>query len=126
MFNAIKNILRTYCTDSGSQRFFKALGIGATYLIALSLGSTTPLVNFFMFLPIIWLISMLPVSINGIGLREGAFVYLFTSIGMSTEMALAISTLFLFQLVVLGGLGSLFFLCSQKKIEDIKAYPNAL
>ena len=110
----------------GLSVLFQGIGIGATYLIALSLGSTTPLVNFIMFLPIVWLISMLPVSINGLGLREGSFVYLFTSNGMSTEMALAISTLFLFQLAVLAGVGCLFFLCSQKKYKEIKAYPNTL
>ena len=108
----------------GLSVLFQALGIGATYLIALSLGSPTPLFFFLMFLPIIWLVSMLPVSINGLGIREGSFVLLFTSIGMSKEMALAISTLFLFQLLLMAGLGSLFFICSHKKIEAIRTYQN--
>ncbi len=110
----------------GLSVLFQGLGIGATFLIALSLGSVIPFVYFLMFLPIIWLVSMLPVSINGLGIREGAFVFLFTSIGMSREMALAISALYFFQLAVLGGLGSLFFLYSQIKIGAIRAYPNTM
>ena len=54
---------------------FQLLGIGATYLIALSLGSQTSFFYFLIFLPNVWLISMLPVSINGLGIREGTFVF---------------------------------------------------
>ena len=101
---------------------FQLLGIGATYLIALSLGSPTPFFYFLIFLPIVWLVSMLPISIAGLGIREGAFVFLFASVGMSSEMAIAISTVFLFQMAAQGAAASIFFLFYQRKIIAMEEF----
>ena len=88
------------------------MGILAVYFISLSLNSSINFFYFITFLPIVWLISMIPISIGGLGLREGAFILLFTSIGMSKEMAIAISALILLQMIVHGMLGGLIFLLS--------------
>jgi uncharacterized membrane protein YbhN (UPF0104 family) len=44
--------------------------------------------------PMIHVIGIIPVAINGIGLREGAFVYFFTQMGISLSQAFALSLLF--------------------------------
>jgi uncharacterized protein (TIRG00374 family) len=97
------------------------MGILAVYLIALSLGSSVNFLYFIVFLPIVWLISMIPISIGGLGLREGAFILLFMSIGMPKEMAIAISALVLLQIIAHGMLGGVIFLFFQKgSLKEIK------
>jgi uncharacterized protein (TIRG00374 family) len=103
---------------------FQILSIVSVYLISLSLGDGTRFVYFLILLPVIWLISMVPVSLNGLGLREGAFVLLFGAIGMPRETAMAISILFLLLLVAQGTIGSLFFLYERKDISNIRRYSN--
>lgn len=96
------------------------MGILAVYFIFLSLKfsilieSSVHLSHFIVFLPIVWLISMIPISLGGLGLREGSFVLLFMSIGMSKEMAIAISVLVLLQILIQGILGGIIFLFFQK------------
>lgn len=71
------------------------------YLVSLALGVKVNLIYFFIFIPIITIISALPVSIAGLGLREASSMYFFTRVGMADEAALAISLMtFLFYLLI--------------------------
>ena len=47
----------------------------------------------FIVIPLIYLTEALPISINGLGVREGAFVFFFTQAGVSKEKALAVGLL---------------------------------
>ncbi len=58
---------------------------------ALSLG--LPFQVFLILIPIINLSIMIPVTINGFGLREGLYVLLFAALGVSEEEAVALSLL---------------------------------
>ena len=63
-----------------------------TYItIAWSFGIYIPIIYYFIFCPLIILILMVPISIGGFGLREGAFVAFFTKVGMQLEDAVIIS-----------------------------------
>jgi len=54
------------------------------------------------------LIAMLPVSLGGIGLREGAFLYFLTPCGVGQEQAVAYSFLvFIVAVLFLGILGGI-------------------
>ncbi len=81
----------------------QGLSILALYTIALGLGQHISLAYFFIFFPIIVTISTIPISISGIGLREGTIVLLFGLIGMKPDMATAMSFAW-FLSVATGGL----------------------
>ncbi len=102
------------------------MSIVSTYILSLSLGSSMPLLYFIIFLPIVWLISMIPISIAGLGLREGAFVFLFTSVGMEKEMAIAISALFIIQIIAMGMIGAFFSHCIKTCQLSIRIYKSFL
>ncbi len=95
---------------------FQVFSIFSIYLISISLGSSVSFIYFLLLLPIIWLITMIPITINGLGLREGAFIFLFTEIGMAKEMAMAISLLFLLQTIIQGMIGGIFFLLERDSL----------
>lgn len=64
------------------------------YLIARALGSTIGLVDTLILFPPAMLLSMMPISFGGWGVREAAIVWLFGSVGVPPETALGISILF--------------------------------
>ena len=47
------------------------------------------------FVPLILLIMLLPITVNGIGTSQGAFVWLFGTVGVPAPSAFALSVLFL-------------------------------
>jgi hypothetical protein len=82
----------------------------AFYVTALSLGQKLNLVYFFIFLPIIGAITLLPISIGGLGLRENITVFFFKKIGMAKEFAGAMSFLNSIFILILAGIGGLIYL----------------
>ncbi len=69
------------------------LVISVTWLTAIGLRLDVSFLYFLVFVPVITLISMIPVSLNGMGLREYAFVTLFTAIGVDRESSVALGLL---------------------------------
>jgi hypothetical protein len=57
----------------------------------------------------ILLIGVIPVTINSIGLREGAFVYLFSQLGVPGAEALALALLARIGLLLPGIVGGILF-----------------
>ncbi|KWT85774.1 lysylphosphatidylglycerol synthase transmembrane domain-containing protein [Candidatus Magnetominusculus xianensis] len=67
------------------------IAIGCAYLTAVGLGVKIDVLDLLIFIPVIILIASIPISISGLGLREGAFVILFKKAGIPEETAIAIS-----------------------------------
>ena len=62
-----------------------------TYFIGLSLGINLPLIYFLAIIPIGTLVSMIPISINGLGTREAALISLFGIFGISAAKVFSMS-----------------------------------
>jgi uncharacterized protein (TIRG00374 family) len=80
--------------------------IFTVYILASGMGLDIPFFTFVVFLPIIFIVTLIPVSISGIGLREGAFVLLFGIIGLAPDKAMTLSLIW-FISVVIGSLWGL-------------------
>jgi uncharacterized protein (TIRG00374 family) len=78
--------------------------------IARALDLWVPATYFFIFVPVIWVITTLPLSLGGLGLREGAFAFLFGQVGLAPTEAVAISLLVYSCRLLLGLVGGLAFL----------------
>jgi uncharacterized protein (TIRG00374 family) len=68
-----------------------------------ALGIEAGLVMYFIFIPIVLLIMLLPITVSGLGTSQGAFGWLFGTIGVPAAAAVALSILF----VALGVVGNL-------------------
>ena len=79
------------------------LRILQAWFLGRSLGIDAPLSTYFAFIPIILLVMLLPITVNGIGVSQGAFVWMFGRAGVSEADAFALSVLF----VALGLVGNL-------------------
>jgi len=80
----------------------------------LDLSGVVPL-YFFVFVPILGLIMILPISLNGLGVREGAGVLLFAGVSIAGEQALLIEFLTYVIMVMVSLAGGLLFLRRQLK-----------
>jgi uncharacterized protein (TIRG00374 family) len=77
----------------GVSLVFNILLITMNYLLGLALGDRVSIWYYFLFVPITSIVTILPVSFAGLGVREGAYVFLFTQAGMPRETALSLSLL---------------------------------
>ena len=68
-------------------------GFLAHYSIALALGLDLLLRDVLLITPLILLVSMIPLSINALGLAEGAFIAFYTKVGLIPSEALAFALL---------------------------------
>ncbi|MBE9527605.1 MAG: flippase-like domain-containing protein [Proteobacteria bacterium] len=80
------------------------------WLLSIGLGMKLSLIYFFLFIPLATVISMLPVSLAGLGIREGAFVYLFTRAGATAEEALTLSLMWFAIMVVVSIAGGIEYI----------------
>ena len=79
------------------------------YLIAVALGIKTDIIYFFIFFPLIGAITLLPISIGGLGLRDATTIYFFAKAGMAKDAAFAISIMVFFYTLLLGALGGIIY-----------------
>jgi uncharacterized protein (TIRG00374 family) len=77
------------------------------YLLAISLSIDIPIGFFFFFIPILLIMGVAP-SVNGIGVREAAFLFYLTEFTTS-EKALALSLLATFFMIFVGILGGIIY-----------------
>ncbi len=76
-------------------------------ILALATGENIPIVPLFVFLPIIITVTTIPISMSGLGVREGSFVLLLGLIGVRPAVATSLSLSWFFA-NFLGGLPGLF------------------
>ena len=79
------------------------LRVVQAWLLGLALGLTLGPAAYFVYIPVILLVMLLPITINGIGTSQAAFVLLFAESGVARADAFALSVLF----VGLGVVGNL-------------------
>ena len=84
--------------------------VGVHALVARALGLPIALPYFFLFVPLLAVIVSLPISFNGIGVREGAGVVLFGLVGASRAQAFSLQFITYLIGVAVSLLGGLAFL----------------
>jgi len=104
------------------------LVISVTWILALGLRLNLSPSYFLVFVPVITLISMIPISLNGMGLREYSFMSLFGAIGVPHASCIAlgvISSIIVILSSLPGGIVYIFFR-NRSDIQQIAAFENEL
>jgi hypothetical protein len=81
----------------------QVLRVVQAYCLGRALGIAAPLAVYFAFVPLILLVMLLPITVNGLGTSQWAFVFFFARAGVQSAPAFALSILF----VGLGLVGNL-------------------
>jgi hypothetical protein len=115
-------LARTYraVTDCGPRAIAQALGVSLifnlmlvsfNYLVARAVGVDIAPAYFLFFVPVLSITLMLPISIGGLGVREGVAVVLFKQAGVGEAAAVAASLgVYLLSRILAGLLGGLVYL----------------
>ena len=88
---------------------FTAALIATQVALAVSIGLNLDVRYFILFTPIIALTQVLPISFNGLGIREGAFGMLFESVGDENRNGVAVSLLYYAVRVIVGLFGGALY-----------------
>lgn len=93
------------------------------YALARGLGMALPFGYFFLLIPLTTAVAMIPISLSGLGIREGAFVFLFTKVGATQTEALSLSLLWFFITVFVNLIGGIEYirLGSIKEVDSRKS-----
>ncbi len=86
----------------------QGVSIYAVYVLALALGAKANVIYFYLLIPVVNLIGMVP-SLGGLGPREGAYALLLKDV-IGAEQAIALSVLALSMLVILSVIGGVIYL----------------
>ncbi len=88
------------------------------YLVGKALNLSPAVLDYFVFIPIVLIILIIPVTIGGHGLREGAYTKIFAFYGISGAAAIAFSAIadIAFTLII-GILGGIIYIFRKKQIH---------
>ncbi len=80
------------------------------YLIALSLNIEIPLSYYLVFYPLTTIAGFMIPSLNGLGIREGAYIYFLKAVNVSSEQGLAFSIGWLIVLLITSFIGGVIYM----------------
>lgn len=93
---------------------FQLFYILVSSFLFLAMDVSIPFVAQVGFISLISILTMIPISINGLGVREGAYVFLFSTLGVAESVSLAVSLMF-FMLVLIGtSIGGIIWLFEKR------------
>jgi len=104
---------------------FQAIRILGMFVLSKAIGLSLPLRAFFAVVPLVYLATLLPISLGGLGVREGALVFLLARLGVPTSSAITLSFLIYLNQVFLGMLGGSLqlarLLSSRRRVEPAES-----
>ncbi len=94
---------------------YQLVSISISYCVAMAINLHIPIISFLTLVPLVWIVTMIPVSFGGLGLRELSFIYLLAQINIPKEGALIVSLGTYCALITSGIIGMFFFLGGRLK-----------
>lgn len=94
-------------------------GSVAVAFIARGVGVSLPLSIWFAVVPLVALAMVVPLSINGVGVREGGLVLLLAPAGVPKDVAVAIGLLWFLATILTGLIGGVLFLLDRRPSASI-------
>ncbi len=95
--------------------------VGAVYLATRALGLHLPPTAILAFAPVVAIAQVLPLSLNGLGVREGAFVLFLGPLGVGTGQAVAVGLLVYAMTLVVSLLGAPAFAVGGRRRTPLTA-----
>lgn len=95
------------------------------YFIGVALDLEVSWLYFTMIVPVALVVLLVPFSINGIGIREGIFVFLLTDLGVPAEKSMALSLISFALMLTQGIIGGLIFAFRGTPVQRTEAVESA-
>ncbi|MFW6123756.1 MAG: lysylphosphatidylglycerol synthase transmembrane domain-containing protein [Acidobacteriota bacterium] len=79
------------------------------FLIGKALHLNIKIIDYLIFIPIVMLIQLIPITINGLGLREGAYIEIFEFYGIAPESAFTFALIDVSFMLIIGVIGAIIY-----------------
>jgi hypothetical protein len=116
-FSAYRRSVSRLVGAVGLSLVFDLALISFAYLAAKAIGWPVAFKYFCVFIPLIGLIGMIPITLYGFGLREYSFVFFFSQVGMSQEASLLLAFLFFFIILVSSLPGAMIYIFYRRETK---------
>ncbi|WP_028583092.1 lysylphosphatidylglycerol synthase transmembrane domain-containing protein [Desulfogranum mediterraneum] len=120
-FLQFKRYPRVMFTSFGYSLVLQLIRVVTIYITALAFGIEAELLTYFIVVPITVVVIMIPISVGGLGVREGSFVSLFALVGLDVNQSFAISGTNSIMVTVIGLMGGIFYLFHKQQSPGRKA-----
>ncbi|MEW6682937.1 MAG: lysylphosphatidylglycerol synthase transmembrane domain-containing protein [Nitrospirota bacterium] len=110
---------------TGLSFLLQILVIVVSIFNGMALQLDVPVAFYFILIPLIAVATMIPVSLNGLGVREGAFVFFLAQVGVPEAQALSLALLWLGVVIASSLVGGLVWLATPAPPKPVEA-GNAL
>ena len=110
-----RNAKRLLGVATGIGLVFQSVSVFIVFLLSKALGLHVSLLPFFLFVPVITLATMLPISLNGLGVQDTGYVVLFAQVGLPAPVAFSLSLLFHLYRATIGVLGGLVYAAGRRE-----------
>lgn len=80
------------------------------FLIGQALKLSVPFIDYFMVIPVVHFIQLIPITINGLGLREGAYIEIFAFYSISPQASFSFSMIDVAFVLILGIIGGIIYI----------------
>lgn len=88
------------------------------FFIGVAISAPGSVLYYFLYIPVLGVVTMVPISVGGLGIRENGFVYMFnTFAGILKEKATAISGLYLIINLIFALIGGIVFLFIKRETQ---------
>ncbi|MBI3611297.1 MAG: flippase-like domain-containing protein [Nitrospirae bacterium] len=111
---------RVMLTSLGLSFFIQLSIVVIHMLIGRAVGVGIPWGFYFVFTPLVMMAGMIPVSLNGLGVREGAYVYFFVQADVSTAHALTFAVTWLIIITTTSLLGGVVWILTSRSLSTAK------
>ena len=119
-FNMLRNVPRVLMIAFLASLLLQVNVILFYYFIGLSLNIGVSILYFSLIVPVALVVLLVPFSINGIGIREGIFVYLLTGLGVTNQDAIALSWISFGLMLSQGIIGGIIFALRGYRLGESK------
>ncbi|HYV56068.1 MAG TPA: lysylphosphatidylglycerol synthase transmembrane domain-containing protein [Candidatus Nitrosopolaris sp.] len=103
---------------------FHLTQVGVQWILARGVGADLPLSYCTIVYPVVSLLTALPVSVAGLGVREGGYLYFLTRIDIDDSIAVTLGLAWFAVTVLAGLLGGVLFLASGAPLPRLRAEPT--
>ncbi len=108
----------------------QAAAVAYVSLLAHAMHIPLPILTAAVLVPVSFVIQMLPITLNGFGVREGVYIYFFAHAGLDLEPAVALSLVQAGLMVLLSAVGGVLFALRGRSakevegVEELEAVPD--
>ena len=103
---------------------FHLTQVGVQWILARGVGTDLPASYCMIVYPVVSLMTALPVSVAGLGVREGGYLYFLTRIDVDDSIAVTLGLAWFTVTVLAGLLGGVLFLASGARLPRLRAEPT--